>query len=98
MATELQITCVTSDGTDDDSRIDGVGGGSSLLASWYHTIDQAILNIECGTHRYYTSVNGNSVWVIVKEHWSSGRKYLTTEPDGITANNLSKLGACSVAA
>ena len=95
---ELRVTCVVSDNSDDDYRIQGIGGGDNHFNAWYHPIDQAIRNIECRSHRYFTSHGGKSAWVIVKVHPSTGRKYLTTEPDGYSANNLSRLQSCRLAA
>ena len=96
--TDLYVTCVVSDGSDDDYRIDAIGGGSTMLTRWEHTIDKAIYNIECKINRYYTSVNGKKAWVVVRIHPSSGRKYLTTEADSYSCNNLSRLRSCRLAA
>lgn len=91
----LLITCVISDGSDDDSRIDSIGGGISFLQSeWRHSIDIAILNIKLGIHTYYTMNNGLRAKVVIRRHYISNREYLTTEPDGYSGNNLSKLQTC----
>jgi hypothetical protein len=37
---------------------------------------------------------GNSVWVLVKQHPQSGRWFLTTESDGRPLNNLANLREC----
>ena len=95
---DLHITCVVSDGSDRDFRIDAVGGGNGPHSRWLHKIDKAILNIECRTHRYFTKSCGKIAWVIVKVHPATGRKYLTTEADGYSSNNLSNLQSCPVAA
>lgn len=85
---DLQITCITPDASDADRRIDAVGG-----PGFYHTIDVAISNIKSGTHRYWTHVQGKSVWVVVARH-ASGREYLKTENDGFPPNNLLSLPTC----
>ncbi|MEF9605660.1 DUF3892 domain-containing protein, partial [Paracoccus sp. PXZ] len=45
-----------------------------------------------GTWRFWTSVNGNSVWVIIATR--NGKKYLKTEADGAEPNNLLSLPRC----
>jgi len=91
---DLIVTCVRSDGSDDDYRIEGIGSGRS----WYHAIDTAIYNIECGVHRYYTTHCGVKAKVVVQVHAVTKRKYLTTESDGYSGNNLSELQSCPLAA
>jgi hypothetical protein len=85
---DLRITCITPDAGDADRRIDAVGG-----AEFYHTIDEAIANIKRGTHRYWTHVQGKSVWVEV-ERRPNGVEYLKTENDGFPPNNLLSLPSC----
>lgn len=80
---DYQVTCIIPDGADADRRIDRLGG-----FGWQDTIDNVIGFILAGTHRFYTSVAGRSVWVVVKQHPTSGRNYLTTEGDGFPPNNL----------
>ena len=88
-----QVTCIKRDGADIDRRIDGIGGVSNQKR-WYLAIDDAISWIETGKAGFYTSVDGKSVWVIVKVHPESGRKYLTTEGDSFPPNNLLNLQNC----
>lgn len=49
-----------------------------------------------GRFTFYTFENGRKAIVQARTHSSSGRKYLTTNPDGITENNLDELRSCSV--
>jgi hypothetical protein len=85
---DLRITCITPDGSDSDRRIDAVGGDG-----FYHTIDDAIAFIQNGTHRYWTHVQGKSVWVEVA-YRPNGVAYLKTEDDGFPPNNLLSLRDC----
>jgi hypothetical protein len=86
---DYQVTCITPDGTDADRRIDRLGG-----PGWNDSIDNVIDFIQRGHHRFWTSVAGRSVWVIVGQHPASGRHYLTTEGDGFPPNNLLNLPRC----
>ncbi len=54
--------------------------------------EQAIREIEQGTNTFFVSVGGRSVRVIVAVH--NGRKYLKTEADGSSPNNLLALPEC----
>lgn len=96
MAARHQVTCTKKDGADPDRRIDGIGGstGSAAGGPWYLKIDAAIAGIENGTYEFWVSVGDRSVWVIVKVHPTSGRKYLTTEGDGFPPNSLLSLPNC----
>jgi len=85
---DLRITCITRDGSDQDRRIDAVGGDG-----FYHTIEQAIAYIKNSTHRYWTHVQGKSVWVVVARR-PNGVEYLKTEDDGFPPNNLLSLPEC----
>jgi len=87
--TSLQVICIRKRGDhyNPHERIQGIGG-----SGWYHTEDQAIANIEKGTHTYYVSVAGRSVRVVVAVH--NGRKYLKTEADDYSPNNLLALPEC----
>ena len=73
---------------------DSIGGatGSKSGGPWCIKRDAAIKGIENGTWRFWTSVNGNSVWVIIATR--NGKKYLKTEADGAEPNNLLSLPRC----
>jgi Protein of unknown function (DUF3892) len=87
---DYQVTCIRRDGSDADRRIDRLGG-----QGWNDTIDIVIGFIQSGAHRFWTSVNGVSAWVVVRGHPTSGRLYLATESDGYPPNNLLSLPECS---
>ena len=89
----FQVTCVRRDGADPDRRIDGIGGHDGQK-QWYLAIDEAIRWIETRKAGFWVRANGESVWVIVKVHPTSNRKYLTTEADGFPPNNLLSLPEC----
>lgn len=52
----------------------------------------AIAGIENGTYRFFVNAGGRSVRVVVAVRL--GRKYLKTEADGETPNNLLSLPEC----
>lgn len=58
-------------------HIDAVQVGTSLFL-----VDQIIDWIDSGTHRFWVHVGNKEVDVIVREHESSGRLYLTTAGGG----------------
>jgi Protein of unknown function (DUF3892) len=86
MAGQYQVTYHKPDNADADRRIQGLGGPGG--GGWYRDIDTLISLIEGGDKFWTTTPAGQSVWIIVKEHPRSGRKYLKTEPDGVIPNNL----------
>lgn len=87
-----QVECITRDtAADSDWRIDAVGfnGEVYLLDAVITWLGQSTSNL-----LYVVDNQGNSVWVIPKQHPQSGRWYLTTEPDGMPLNNLANLKEC----
>ncbi|MBV9839984.1 MAG: DUF3892 domain-containing protein [Sphingomonadaceae bacterium] len=72
-------------------RISHVGGGHP--SRWKMTQQEAIIAIETRVSRFYVSVGGRSVWVIVARS-AAGNKYLKTENDGEQPNNLLSLPEC----
>ncbi len=91
--TELTVSCHTPDNFDHDRRIQGIGGVNGFTP-WYHPIDNVIRNIESGFHSYYIGQGLLRVHIFVKTHHSSGRKYITTDPDGHMQNNILSLPYC----
>lgn len=93
MASNAQIMCINkSNRLSAHERITHVGG----LANgerWKITQPEAIAHIKSGTWKFYTSVNGKSVWVIVARS-ALGNEYLKTENDGDQPNNLLSLPEC----
>jgi hypothetical protein len=88
-----QVTCINKRGDhyDPHERIQAIGGVVNGVR-WKDDEDTAIRNVERDSTSYYVSVGGKSVWVVVAKH--NGRKYLKTEPDGYSPDNLLALPEC----
>ena len=84
-----QVTCITKRGNhyNPHERIQAIGG-----LNWSRSENDAIRDVEANSSAYYTSVGGRSVWVIVATH--EGRKYLKTQADGYSPDNLLSLPEC----
>lgn len=94
MASDHQVKCINkSDRFNPHERILSIGGTSHDGTRWKLTQQEAIVGIENGTWRFYVSVNGRSVWVVVATS-ALGHKYLKTESDGDQPNNLLSLPEC----
>ena len=77
---------------DAHERISHIGGLNIDGTRWILTEDDAIKSIEDGRYELYVSVNGKSVDVVVAKHGE--RKYLKTQSDGYSPNNLLNLSEC----
>jgi hypothetical protein len=91
MAQSAQISCINKDPRNDVySRITHVGGFGTK--QWKITTDDAIRYIDNGEWEFYTHVGGHRREVIVASR--NGRKYLKTEADNDTPDNLLSLPEC----
>ena len=92
--TTVQIQCINkTDRYNAHERIRYVGGIHNN-ERWKLSQEDAIKSIERSEFRFYVSVNGKSVWVIVAVS-AHGNKYLKTENDGEQPNNLLSLPECA---
>jgi Protein of unknown function (DUF3892) len=86
-AMATRIECVNKEPREDPHKqIENVGG-----SGWKITQDEAIRNIENG-ESYEVSVNGQTTQVVIATH--NGNKYIRTDPDQTTENNLLSLPEC----
>ncbi len=93
MAQDVQISCINkTDRQNRWERISHVGGLNTDRTRWRLTEVDAINGIETGKYRFYTHVDGKSAWVVVATY--NGRKYLKTEADTTTKDNLLSLPEC----
>lgn len=94
MTQNVQIMCINKTPRHDPhDRISHVGGVNSNGTRWKMSQPDAIAAVEAGTYKFYTSVNGTSVWVVVAVS-ARGNKYLKTANDGEQPNNLLSLAEC----
>jgi hypothetical protein len=89
----VQVMCINkTDRFSAHERIRNIGGVNGDGSRWRLSVDDAIAGIEAGKWRFYTHVQGKSVWVVIA--MLNGRKYLKTEADGEQPNNLLSLPEC----
>nr|WP_313287026.1 DUF3892 domain-containing protein [Stenotrophomonas pavanii] len=93
MATSHQVGCIRKDDRQDRySRITHIGGANGDASRWRLTLDEAINGIETGKWAFFTYVGGHQRWLLVASR--NGRKYLRTEADQDTPDNLLSLPEC----
>ena len=81
-----RITCIQHDS---DRVITHVGAGNEI-----HTVEKVWNWINDKVNSYYTEEGGNRAEVYHRVHPKTGRKFLTTEPDGLDEDNLDFLSDC----
>ena len=88
-----QVICINKRGGhyNPHERIQAIGGHDGAR-QWKDLEDVAIRNVERDPRSYFVHRGGKSVWVIVAVH--NGRKYLKTEADGYSPDNLLALPEC----
>lgn len=87
-----QVSCIVKRGNhyNPHERISHIG---NLAGQWMMTEESAIWRMESGSDTFYTNVNGRSAEIVVAVH--NGRKYLKTDADGYSPNNLLSLPECT---
>jgi uncharacterized protein DUF3892 len=89
----LRITCINKKSRyRPHERIRKIGGTNPDGTRWWLTLDEAIAGIEAGRYDFYVTAEGRTVNVIIDEH--EGDKYLKTEADGHSPDNLLALPEC----
>ena len=93
MTIDVQIKCIKkSDRQSRHERIISIGGTNPDGTPWKLSEIDAIAGIEAGKYRFWTAGGGTSTWVVIAVH--EGRKYLKTEADTTTKDNLLSLPEC----
>ena len=94
MASRHQITCIKKmELYNPNERITHIGGLNPNNKKWQLTQEEAIKGIEDGKWEFYVRAGGHTVEVIVAVS-RFGNKYLKTESDGDSPDNLLSLPQC----
>lgn len=94
MPIELRVTCINkSNRTDIHEKIINIGGVNPDNSQWRQSQEKAIQNIEDSKCSFYVISNGIKTNLIVAKS-AFGHKYLKTQADSTTSNNLLSLPEC----
>lgn len=94
MASRHQIRCINKQDRDNPwERILNVGGTNADSSRWRLTQKEAVDGIQSGTYEFYVQSGQQQAKVIVAES-RFGNKYLKTEADTTTKDNLLSLPEC----
>lgn len=86
---DRRVTHAHRDAAGDILAVCWAGSGGLM----YSTRADVIADIESGTNRYFVEEEAPSVYVLVKSQ--NGVKYITTEADETSKNNLDNLRECN---
>ena len=86
------VRCITTTDKMEDHKIISHIGGKYGDNHWWMSVEDAIKKIELEGFSFWVSRNGKKVAVVVATR--EGTKYLKTDPDDSTNNNLLELPAC----
>jgi hypothetical protein len=96
MASKIEVTCIVKTNRfDPHERIQSIGGKNADGSRWKLSEEEAIKGIETGKWQFYVNQSGHTVNVIIARS-AAGHKYLKTENDGLTPNNLLSLATCPI--
>lgn len=94
MTITAEIKCINKiPRNDPNESITHVGGTNPDGKSWRLTLSDAIKGIENKDYQFFVSAGGKRVNVIVSTS-RGGNKYLRTEADSASSNNLLSLAEC----
>jgi hypothetical protein len=90
---DLQIRCINKKPRyDPHQRIRWIGGVNDDGSRWKLSLDEAIIGIDERRWRFFVNAGGRIVWVEIASH--ADRRYLKTEADGYSPDNLLSLPEC----
>lgn len=90
----LIVSCIRRDSTDQQRRIDAVGGQLDDGTRWGLTIDDAIAAIDAGRRLATANPDGTQTPIDVIRGPNVRAPYLRSRPDASAANNLLDLPEC----
>lgn len=94
MASSHEVKCINkSDRFNPHERILYIGGLNESGTRWKMSVPDAIAAIEAGTYNFYVQKGGHTVWLIIAKS-AHGNKYLKTQNDGDSPDNLLSLPEC----